>query len=154
MDRQIAEAIQAQLKKIGIDSKVMILESGAFVKAVMKNRQAKQDADFGMMIVSRPMGPDADSAFTRHFHSGAIPPRGVNASCFINSDLDRALEDGGKAMSEEERDACYKKAQDILNEEVPWLPIYAYVDFLIMRKTGLLIIKSFNTGTQQTLIIL
>ena len=98
MDRQIAEAIQAQLKKIGIDVKVIVLESGAFVKAVLGKPEDKKAADFGMMIVSRPMGPDADSAFTRHFHTSAIPPKGVNASIFINSDVDRLLQEAAGAM--------------------------------------------------------
>lgn len=134
LDREIAEAIQAQLKKVGIDLKVMILESGAYVKAIFLDRQARQGAEFGMLLIGRPMGPDPDTAFTQHFHSNYFPPNGINISAFVNVALDRALEEGARTIDETKRGAIYKKAQDILNEEIPWLPIYASMDFVGFRK--------------------
>ena len=133
-DRQIAEAIQAQLKKLGIDAKITVLESAAFIKAMTSGRQAKQNAEYGMLILTRPMWPDPDSAFTQHFHSRSIPPDGPNASIFMNSELDSLLEEGAKEVDESKRSAIYKKAQDILNDQVPWLPIYSLIDFAIVRK--------------------
>jgi len=133
-DRQIAEAIQAQLKKLGIDAKITVLESAAFIKAMTSGRQAKQNAEYGMLILTRPMWPDPDSAFTQHFHSRSIPPDGPNASIFMNSELDLLLEEGAKEVDESKRSAIYKKAQDILNDQVPWLPIYSLMDFAVMRK--------------------
>jgi ABC-type transport system substrate-binding protein len=133
-DRQIAEAIQAQLKKLGIDAKIILLEATAFIKTITSNRQAKQTAEYGMLILSRPMGPDPDSAFTQHFHSKSITPNGQNFSIFMNNELDSLLEEGATVVDETKRSAVYKKAQDILNEEVPWLPIYSFVDFAVFRK--------------------
>jgi len=133
-DRQISEAFQAQLKKMGIDAKIIVLESAAFIKTVNSNRQAKQIAEYGMLILSRPMWPDPDSAFTQHFHSKSIPPDGPNASIFMNSELDSLLEQGATTVDETKRSPLYKKAQDILNDQVPWLPLYQFMDFAIMRK--------------------
>jgi ABC-type transport system substrate-binding protein len=133
-DRQIAEAIQAQIKKIGIDAKITVLEAAAFIKTVNSGREAKQNAEYGMIILIRPMGPDPDSAFTQHFHSKSIPPHGSNSSIFMNSELDSLLEEGAKMVDEAKRSAIYKKAQDIMNDQVPWLPIYNLVDFALMRK--------------------
>jgi peptide/nickel transport system substrate-binding protein len=133
-DRQIAEAIQAQIKKIGIDAKIIVLEASAFIKTVNSGREAKQNAEYGMLILIRPMGPDPDSAFTQHFHSKSIPPHGMNASIFVNSELDSLLEEGATLLDEAKRSAVYKKAQDILYDQVPWLPIYNLVDFALMGK--------------------
>jgi ABC-type transport system substrate-binding protein len=134
MDRQIAEAIQAQLKKIGIDVKIIVVESGAFIKTINSGREVKQSAEYGMMIISRPMGPDPDTAFTQHFHSASIPPKAPNSSIFGNKELDSLLEEGANTADEIKRGVIYKKAQNILNEEIPWLPIYSYVDYLALRK--------------------
>jgi len=134
-DRQIAEAIQAQIKKMGIDAKIIVLEAAAFIKTVNSGREAKQNAEFGMFILVRPMGPDPDSAFTQHFHSKSIPPNGQNSSIFMNSELDSLLEEGATVVDEAKRSAVYKKAQDIMNDQVPWLPIYQLVDFALMRKS-------------------
>jgi ABC-type transport system substrate-binding protein len=134
MDRQIAESIQGQLKKIGIDVNVIIVEASAFLKSLTLDAQAKKNAEFGMVILTRPMGPDLDTALTQHFHSSSFSPKATNYSIFVNKELDQILEEGGKTIDENRREALYKKAQDILNEEVPWLPIYSMINFLTCRK--------------------
>jgi ABC-type transport system substrate-binding protein len=131
-DSQIAEAIQAQLKKVGIDTKIIVLESGAYIKTVMSGRQVKQNAEYGMTLQSWPMGPDPDSCFNQHFHSKS--PEVSNSALYANSELDPLLEEGATAVDETKRSEIYKKVQDILNEDVPWLPIYSLVDFAIFRK--------------------
>jgi len=132
--RQIAEAIQAQLKKVGIDVKVIVLEGGTYIKALYGDQKAKQNADFGMMLMNRPFGPDPDSAFNQHFHSNAFPPNASNCSIFSNSELDRLLDEGAKEVDETKRSTIYKRVQDILNEEIPMLPLYINMDFLVLRK--------------------
>jgi ABC-type transport system substrate-binding protein len=134
MDRQIAEVIQGQLKKIGVDSKVIVVEAAAFLKSIYLDPQAKKNAEFGMIILIRPMGPELDTALTQHFHSDSFTPKSSNYSIFANSELDRLLEEGGRTVDETKGAAIYKKAQDILNEEVPWLPLYTLVNFLTCRK--------------------
>lgn len=37
-------------------------------------------------------------------------------------------------MDETKRSTIYKKVQDILNEEIPMLPLYINMDFLVLRK--------------------
>ena len=58
----------------------------------------------------------------------------MNISAFVNVELDRALEEGAKAIDETKRGVIYKNAQDILNEEIPWLPIYTSMEFVGFRK--------------------
>jgi peptide/nickel transport system substrate-binding protein len=134
MDREIAEAIQAQLKTVGIDVKVAVLESAAFVKSISGDPQAKKNSESGLYIGSRMMGPDLDSAFTMHFHSNSFPPKGMNVSIFSNNELDRLLEEGARTIDETKRGAIYKRVQDIINEEVPWLPIYSVVEYVVLKK--------------------
>ena len=80
------------------------------------------------------MGPTLDTAFVQHFHSKMTPPKGVNASMFENSELDRLLEEGARTVDETKMGAIYRRVQDILNDEIPWLPIYVYMDFLVVKK--------------------
>lgn len=134
MDRQICEAMQAQLKRVGIDLRVTIVDLAALVKAGNLDRTGRQNAEFGMLMFLRPMGPNLHNAFITNIHSAAIPPRGTNISYFANSEVDRALEEAVKTTDEGKRGALYKKAQDILNEEIPMLPIYADKNFLGLRK--------------------
>lgn len=133
-DRQIAEAVQSQIKKLGIDAKIIVLEGTAFIKTITGTKEAKQNAEYGISVLSRPMGPDPDSAFMQHFHSTSLPPSKQNFAIFMNKELDSLLEEGANVADETKRSAVYKKAQDILNEELPWLPMYSFVDFAIFRK--------------------
>lgn len=94
----------------------------------------RQIADFGMMLMNRSFGPDPDSAFNQHFHFNAFPPKASNCSIFSNSELDRLLDEGAKEVDETKRSTICKKVQDILNEEIPMLPLYINMDFLVLRK--------------------
>ena len=40
-----------------------------------------------------------------------------------------------KSTDKKERGKFYQKAQDLLNDEVPWLPIYSMINFLTYRKS-------------------
>ena len=134
MDRQIAEAVHGQLKKIGIDVNVTIVEGSVFIKSLYLDPQAKKNAEFSMVILTRPMGPNLDIALTRHFHSSSFVPKANNYSIYSNKELDRILEEAAKIIDENKREALYKGAQDILNEEVPWVPIYSMIYFLTYTK--------------------
>jgi ABC-type transport system substrate-binding protein len=130
MDRQIGEAVQAQLKKVGIDLKIMILESASFIKALYLKREEKMKAEYGIMMASRPMGPDADSAFNANFHSTSRR----NKALYVNKALDPLLEAGAKEIDDAKRAAIYKEVQDILHEDLPWIPIFTYVNNVVVRK--------------------
>jgi peptide/nickel transport system substrate-binding protein len=57
------------------------------------------------------------------WHSGSIPPNGQNSVRWRNPEMDEMLEAGLVALDREERRRIYQRAQAILAEDVPMIPL-------------------------------
>lgn len=115
--RQMSEIIQAQLKEVGIDVSIEILEWSTFLSTT-----ASGEADIFMLGWSNSSG-DADYGMTPMLH-GSMIGAGGNRSFFDNSEFDQLLDMGSQELHFETRMDHYAKAQDIMNEEVPIYPLY------------------------------
>ena len=115
--RQMAEIIQAQLKEIGIEIKIEILEWATFLNAT-----GNGSTDLFMMGWSNSSG-DADFALTALLHSSMKGEPG-NRSFFENKEFDKLVDAGKLELDKEKRDEIYAKAQEIMNREIPVLPLY------------------------------
>lgn len=114
---QMAEIVQAQLKEIGLDVTIEILEWGAFLSATSKG-------DVDMFILGwGPSTYDGDYGLYPNFHSSQKGGEG-NRSQYANKYLDSLLEEGRKEIDTEKRREIYIKATDFINEEAIVLPIY------------------------------
>lgn len=113
----MAEIVQAQLKEIGLDVTIEILEWGAFLSATSKG-------DVDMFILGwGPSTYDGDYGLYPNFHSSQKGGEG-NRSQYANKYLDSLLEEGRKEIDTEKRREIYIKATDFINEEAIVLPIY------------------------------
>lgn len=115
--KQMAEIIQAQLKEIGINVKIEILEWATFL-----NETGSGKSDLFMMGWSNSSG-DGDYGMTPMLHSSMKGSPG-NRSFFDNKEFDDLLDAGKIELDPVKRAEFYAKAQDIMNSEVPMLPIY------------------------------
>lgn len=115
--KQMAEIMQAQLKEIGINIKIEILEWATFL-----NTTGSGKSDLFMIGWSNSSG-DADYGLTPMLHSSMKGNSG-NRSFFDNKEFDTLLEKGKVELNPEKRAEIYAKAQDVMNREVPILPIY------------------------------
>ncbi|MGL6099160.1 MAG: ABC transporter substrate-binding protein, partial [Fusobacteriaceae bacterium] len=115
--KQMAEIIQAQLKEIGINIKIEILEWAAFL-----NTTSTGKCDLFMLGWSNSSG-DADYGMGSMLHSSMMGSSG-NRSFFNNPQFDALLDSGKVELDTVKRAELYAEAQDIMNEEVPILPIY------------------------------
>ena len=115
--KQMAEIIQAQLKDIGINVKIEILEWAAFLTATGTGKN-----DMFMLGWSNSSG-DADYGIGSVLHSNMKGSSG-NRSFYENDEFDSLLDQGKVELDPTKRSEYYAKAQDIMNEEVPVLPIY------------------------------
>lgn len=115
--KQMAEIIQAQLKDIGIDVKIEILEWAAFLSATGTGK-----SDLFMLGWSNSSG-DADYGIGSVLHSSMKGSSG-NRSFFDNPTFDALLDKGKVELDPIKRSELYAQAQNIMNEEVPVLPIY------------------------------
>lgn len=115
--KQMAEIMQAQLKEIGINIKIEILEWATFL-----NTTGNGKSDLFMIGWSNSSG-DADYGLTPMLHSSMKGNSG-NRSFFDNKEFDTLLEEGKVELNPQKRAEIYARAQDVMNREVPILPIY------------------------------
>lgn len=112
----VATMMQDQLKDYGIELSVERLEWGAFVDAV-------RNKEHDMFIMSwNPSIVDAHYELFQPFHSenkGKEP----NVTFFGNEELDNLIKEGLSTVDEAKRAEIYKRAQELINEEYPWLYI-------------------------------
>lgn len=114
---QICEVIQAQLKEIGIDLKIEIVEWGTFLSDTSTG-----EAELYMLGWSPSTG-DGDYGLVPNTHS-VNKGSGGNRSFYENKELDRVLDMAKEELDVEKRKELYAEAQDIINEDVAVLPLY------------------------------
>jgi peptide/nickel transport system substrate-binding protein len=108
-DTQIAQLIQAQLKEVGIDMKIEVLERKAWVaKVITKDRKFHA----GTLRTMSP-APDPDFNFAKYFGRNAS----LNWDGLSNEVLFEVVEKGAQVLDREKRKVYYKKAQEVLLSE-------------------------------------
>jgi peptide/nickel transport system substrate-binding protein len=122
MDKQVAEAIQAYLSKVGITVELKTMDWPSFVAELLKPLDQKT---FDMVLLG--WGPAvADAHFTLYgqFHSAQATPRGLAAAHYNNSEVDKLLEAALAELNESKRAEYYKKAIEIIWRDAPWIFLY------------------------------
>ncbi|MET3291591.1 UNVERIFIED_CONTAM: peptide/nickel transport system substrate-binding protein [Brevibacillus sp. OAP136] len=111
----VAEVLQSQLKGIGIDLQVNVMEFGAYIDAATKGNTDMFISGWGNAT------GDADYNQYNLFHSSSAGLPG-NHAFYNNKDVDKLIEDGRKEKDPEKRKQIYEKAQEIESQEVPYIP--------------------------------
>lgn len=125
--QQMAQIIQANLKEVGIDVEINVLEVSSFLQYT---GSGEHDMLIGLWYVST---GDADYGYYPLLHSTSRGAVG-NRSFYSNKEVDRLLDEARRENSIEQRKIRYKQVQDIVEEEVPLFPI-AYKNYTIgLRK--------------------
>ena len=123
--REQAEAmIQANWKEIGVAMEIKNMPASV----VWGEYTTKSQFDTLMVGWEPTVGMDPD--YTARCHSKQIPAKygtGSNYVQYENPELDKLMEEGVLISDMEKRKAVYQKIQDILHEDVPFAPIFAYM---------------------------
>jgi peptide/nickel transport system substrate-binding protein len=117
----MAQVIKENLRKVGIDVSIEVLELGAF------QEKAYKEKDFDMAITDGFWGPDPHNMYLR-FSKG-----GHNLPGYSNPAVDDLLERASKEPDISVRKELYWKAQQILAEELPYFPLVDVMGFYIAR---------------------
>lgn len=125
--RDTAVILQDQLKQIGIDATIEILEWGSYLDRLIRK-------EHDMFLLGWTPSPDADSALYALFHSKNHGSSG-NRTYFTNQRMDQLLDMGRESTVPEDRINYYKEAQDIVQEEVPMLVLVYPYDNVGLQKT-------------------
>ena len=119
---QIQQLLQQQWRQIGVEMKIN--NKPAAVLFGDFYRLSK----FETIINGIGMGADPEHSF--RLHSKYIPAKGGmgrNSIAYENPEVDRLLEAGVREMDREKRKKIYYKLQEVLADDLPYLPIYHYV---------------------------
>jgi ABC-type transport system substrate-binding protein len=119
-DFELAQAIQQQLKKIGVEVTIQAMEWAAFLAATGK---APDQADVELFIMGwSPSTAEARWTFTM-FTTDTIVPAGNNRLLYSNKVFDEAADKFVKATTKDQMNKYLKAAQEMLATEVPCIPI-------------------------------
>ena len=124
---QVSEVIQAHLKEVGIDLNIEIVEWGTFLSTT-----ASGEAELYMLGWSPSTG-DADYGLVPNTHS-ENKGTGGNRSFYENKELDKTLDAAKEELDLEKRKELYARAQDIINEDAAYLPLYYQLSNAGVRK--------------------
>jgi peptide/nickel transport system substrate-binding protein len=131
ISKKVAEVMQEQLRKIGIDLAIQSLE----------NQKLTQDITEGnFQLYYRVMvgANQSTDMFKFAYHTKSIPPNGQNRMRYSNPKLDKLIDDAMLAP-QAQRKAMYSEIQKILATDVPqiylWYP--AAITVHRDRSTGL-----------------
>lgn len=113
--QKVAEAIQASLKQVGIEAKIVTYEWAAYLEKV----QAGEAQSF--MLGWTGDNGDADNFLYTLLDEDSIGSN--NYSRYANDELHKLLIDAQSTADEAKRNELYGKAQEIIHEEAPWVPL-------------------------------
>jgi len=119
--------IQQDLRRVGIDLDVRSYEFATFYADVLKG-------DFQIFSLQWVGGALADPDIIRRvFHSTQVPPAGFNRGHYKNAEVDRLIDEASAAPSEAERRAKYSRAQQLIAEDAPYIPIWNKVNAIVAQ---------------------
>lgn len=110
---QLATLIQGQLRLIGVDVVINQLETAALLDFTPRG-------EHDMLLLSWGWSdPDVLFLFLSTERMGSS-----NRVHYSNPEFDELLKEGQQTLDQDERMAVYRKAQEILLEDLPWVPLY------------------------------
>jgi peptide/nickel transport system substrate-binding protein len=117
----MATAIQSDLAQVGVTLTIQKLEWGAYLDKMFQPPQ-NQDMLMGEMSWISDNG-DPDNFLRILLGGDQFPTAGFNSAYFKNADLDAALAQGMASSDDAVRQAAYVKAQQIVMDQVPYIPV-------------------------------
>lgn len=118
----VTEAIMGYARNVGIEFKLRSLDWAAYLATTYAPLE-----ESGLQVSVGGWGPstgDADWGLRPILHSGYFPPNGSNSARYANAEFDACIEKGMKAQDHKEREDAYSRAQEIINEDLPIIPLY------------------------------
>lgn len=131
-DKEVAEAIQAYLSRVGINVELETMDWPSFVQRLLK---PLDEVDYDLVLVG--WGPGvADAHFTLYpqFHSSQAIPNSLGIARYNNSEVDQLLERAMRELDEETRKDLYRQAIEIIWEDAPWIFLYTQRNLLAVNK--------------------
>ncbi len=123
--KSIAEVIQANLKEIGIDVEIVIVDWAKYAEMVY-------DSNTEMFLGGWTSAPDADLFYSVFFDTKSIGPGG-NFTVYSNFEMDALLEKARKTPNGPQREALYKQIHNKTIVEKVLIPLYYPISAVAYR---------------------
>nr|WP_223588666.1 glutathione ABC transporter substrate-binding protein [Neobacillus bataviensis] len=115
----MAEVIQSQLKGIGVDVKIQVMEYGAYIGMIEKGEHDMAIGGWGNAT------GDGDYNQYNLFHSASQGPPG-NHFYYSNPDVDKMIEDARRETDEKKRLKLYEEVMQKEIDDAVYVPIRNY----------------------------
>nr|MBO2481257.1 ABC transporter substrate-binding protein [Bacillaceae bacterium] len=138
--RKVAEAIKSNWEKIGVKTEIVSMEWGTYLEKV-----AAGEADAFMLGWTGDNG-DADNFLYVLLDKDNVGTN--NYTYYSNDELHEILIQAQTESDENKRNELYKKAQEIIKEDAPWIPLVHSEPLLAARK-DLVNFKPHPTGSDR-----
>ncbi|MFC0180998.1 ABC transporter substrate-binding protein [Thorsellia kenyensis] len=130
-----AEMLQADLKKVGIDASIQVIEWGELIQSAKKGEH-----DILFMGWGGDNG-DPDNFLTPQFSCNAVQS-GTNFARFCDQKLHGLIEQGKTTSDIATRTALYEEAQQIIHDQALWIPLAHPTASTLLRKE----VKGYQTS--------
>lgn len=117
----IAKIVQANLREIGIEAKINVLEYSLWLQKVKRG-------NFDIAILGGDQGSDPEGLSARIGTEGAL-----NFMGYSNVKIDNLLNKGKSTFRQEERANIYKEVQRIMSEELPIVPLSECMNIAVTK---------------------
>ncbi|MEW6214557.1 MAG: ABC transporter substrate-binding protein, partial [Nitrospirota bacterium] len=122
----IAEVIQSYIRAVGIDVRIKQLEWSAYKEAI---NEGEPDMFYLSWWADY---PDPENFLFPLFHS-SNHGAGGNRTRYTNHTVDSLIEKGQHAMDGKKRNLFYKKAEELIVADAPWVFLWHRTDFTIRQ---------------------
>ncbi|MGI6358828.1 MAG: ABC transporter substrate-binding protein [Bacillota bacterium] len=117
VQNRVAQILQANLAEINIDVRIQLYEWGAYLDHTANGVHEM------FLLGWTNLTADGDGSMYPNFHSSR-QGAGGNRSFYSNPEVDALLLAGREDVNEETRPTHYQKAQLLIMEDAPWVPLY------------------------------
>ena len=117
--KDIAQIVKENLKEIGINVTLNIMEMAAWQDKVITN------SNFDMTMLAGYQGPDVSGVAGRVASNG-----GTNVGLYNNPEMDAALQAGVETDDDAERAKAYSEVQRLMSEDMPMVFLFENGDCL------------------------
>jgi peptide/nickel transport system substrate-binding protein len=118
-----AVVVQEQLKQIGIDAELNLLDTGSMIQIVYT------DFDFDMVVTGDSSFVDPNSLIFRNFKTG----ESSNFTQYSDADMDAMIEDGIATTDQAARTEIYQQIAEKLMTDLPWVCLYIGQQYEAMK---------------------
>ena len=128
--KSIAQVMQQNLEKVGVSAKLVTYEWGTYL---IKTGEGEHPM---CLLGWTGDNGDPDNFLNVLLNSAsATPENAQNVAYYKNPEVDKLLLEGQTTVDEDARQDAYYKAQEIMHEDAPWVPIAYVTPPLAMQDT-------------------